>query len=145
MKDPRIRLSKLLNEPIGIYDQDWEWVVSDSDRFRDYLKLYKLKYLTDKERNMLMEMMLQCVNDIRVEFGLIPKFWLEVKDILNSDFHIHKKTIKYWASLNNFSCMLSDSWLISKEMRKVYWKNIANKASQRDAVNCAPAGKRYES
>lgn len=71
MKDPKARISKLLDEPIGELDQDWEWVVSDVGRFREYLRLYNLAYLDNRERNILMEMMLQCVNDVKAEFGFM--------------------------------------------------------------------------
>lgn len=128
MKDPRSRLSKLLNEPVGKYDQDWEWVVSDSTKFRDYLRLYNIGYLTDQERNILMVMMLQCVNDIKVEFGFYPKFWLEVKFLLIRDHRLHRETIEYWSSLGGDS-MQCDSWAISKELRKIYWQYVANKPS----------------
>jgi hypothetical protein len=120
MKDPRERLSKLLSEPIDPYDQDWEWIVSDSARIKDYIILYKRAYLNIYERQLLMEMMLQGINDDKLEFGFMPKAWLRVRALLIKDHSIHKKSIEYWASIGSVypGCY---SWAIAKEMRKVYW------------------------
>ena len=130
VKDPRARISKLLDEPIEELDQDWEWVVSDVCRFREYLRLYSLAYLDDQERSILMEMMLQCVNDVKAEFGFMPKFWLEVKVILIRDFRFLRKTVGYWGGISHFALPIN-SWAISKEMKKVYWHCINRRASLR--------------
>lgn len=131
MKDYRERLAKLLGEPIEPYEQDWEWVVSDSSRVRDYLKFYKLAYLKNHEKRLLMEMMLQAVNDDKLEFGVMPKVWLKIKALLLANFSIHKETIEYWSNVERFVPSYY-SWAISKELRKVYWLKIRTAHKRRN-------------
>ncbi len=131
MNDPRERLSRLLKEPIEPYDQDWEWVVSDCERVWDYIKLYQKPFLNNYERNLLMEMMLQAVNDIKVEHGFMPRFWHRVKFLLKNNFHIHKTTIEYWGNIGREFTPAYYSWSIQKEIRRLYWSQAANKVIYR--------------
>ncbi len=130
MKDPRERLSKLLNEPIDPNDQDWEWIISDSERIWDYIRFYNIGHLSAYERRLLMEMMLQAVNDDKLEFGFMPRFWLKVKALLETNFSVHKQTIEYWANIGEFAPSYY-SWAIAKELRKIYWEKSVKKCMLR--------------
>lgn len=104
--------------------------MSDVRKFRQYLKLYKTAYLDDQERIVVMEMMLQCVNDVKAEFGLMPKYWLEVKAILIRDFSFLRNSIGSWAGISPFA-LSSNSWAISKEMKNIYWRCLKRQTSFR--------------
>ncbi len=116
MRDPRAILAKRLKEPYSPKDQDWEWVASKSDRVWEYIFLYQKPFVSRAEKEILMEMMLQAVNDIKLEFGYLPRFWLKVRALLLNNISIHAKTIQYWSGIHSFVPMCN-SWAIAKQLR----------------------------
>jgi len=79
--------------------QDWEWEVADASRFHEFLDAYGETDLTDAERFSLMEVLVQCVDDV----GNTPKFrayWNALTPILQARLDLHRSTVEYWACLD---------------------------------------------
>lgn len=119
MKNPRKNLARMLKESYSPKDQDWEWGVSKSDRVWDYIFLYQKPSIRRSEKEILMEMMLQAVNDEKLKFGYLPRFWLKVRVLLIQNISIHAQSIKYWSGSIGFVPMCN-SWAIAKQIRILY-------------------------
>jgi hypothetical protein len=81
--------------------QDWEWEVADPARFNEWVTVYRDEPLTDDERFTLMEMLIQCVEDLA---GMRQKWttaeqmleWHEVAELLRDRPRLHASSIAYW-------------------------------------------------
>jgi hypothetical protein len=62
-------LAARLGLTIDPYSQDWEWEVADPTKVNDLLALYRNETLSDDERFSLMEMLIQCVNEMAPSYG----------------------------------------------------------------------------
>ena len=78
--------------------QDWEWEVADSDRFYDFLREFKEGSWSIEERILLMEILLQCAEDMDNQDALILA-WKEIEVSLKSDVVIYRSVIDYWSCL----------------------------------------------
>ncbi|WPP48912.1 hypothetical protein [Catalinimonas niigatensis] len=98
----RQSLAIKLGLPIHDHMQDWEYEVSDPKRIGDYLKLYDQSITSDKERESLMEMTLQSLEDLleedRLEEFAVYEKLTEERLIKFSE--LHYKTLNYWSSGN---------------------------------------------
>lgn len=58
--------------------QDWEWEVADATRFEEFLDVFRTGDLSDDERFSLMEVLVQCAEDVAnaPEFEV---FWQSIK------------------------------------------------------------------
>lgn len=101
--------------------QDWEWEVADSTRFEEFLKVYHANDLDDPERHSLMELLIQCIEDMEVE-SLFDSAWLSVESLLLVRSDIHHFTIEYWACLDENEA--DAIFKVSPNMRKV-WQAIS--------------------
>jgi hypothetical protein len=103
--------------------QDWEWEVAGPEHFQRWLAVYRDAPLTDDERFCLMEMLIQCVED------MVPKDeppevveqrpeWQAVAELLRTRPRLHASTIWYWSDFG-----MADSgvtFLVSVPMRRVW-------------------------
>jgi hypothetical protein len=76
--------------------QDWEWEVADASRFAEFLNLYRAAELSDDERFSLMEMLVQCVEDLE-EHSLGMSAWSQIEPLLLQKLELHHSTVVYWA------------------------------------------------
>lgn len=97
--------------------QDWEWEVADSQRFQEFLTTYRSSQLSDEERYSLMEILVQCVENMGLP-SQATIAWSELEPLLMGAAQLHGATIEYW------SCRAATSpecqFKVSPLMRKVY-------------------------
>jgi hypothetical protein len=78
--------------------QDWEWEVADAQRFEEFLDAYRSANLSDDERFSLMEILVQCVEDLALQ-STYAAGWSAIEPLLLSNARLHRTTIAYWACL----------------------------------------------
>src|SRR4051794_39490289 len=98
----REALAARLGLTIDPYSQDWEWEVAKPERFSQWLQVYYDPTLTDDERFSLMEMLVQCVEELGRLGGSEEKVeglpeWQAVAGLLRANFTLHASTIRYWS------------------------------------------------
>ena len=110
-QDARRSLAAKLGLDYNDQMQDWEYEVSDQYRIDEFIAEYDKSDTTDKERETLMEMILDSSNDL-IQNGNIDEFeriFKEVKGRLKSNPDLHKRTLRYWTA---------DNFLISDRLKK---------------------------
>jgi hypothetical protein len=122
----REALAARLDLTIDPYSQDWEWEVAKPKHFPSWLSLYKEVALTDDERFSLMEMLVQCVNDMNPPYTPPEQVerspeWQAVADLLRLRPRLHASTIAYWS-------VFGEEWpegqfQVSTPMRQV-WADV---------------------
>lgn len=92
-------LAQKLNLPVpGPYEQDWEYIVSDSSRIGEFLSFYETETLTIDEKFTLMIVIISSCDDVlAVGECLQVEIMNRIRHIINSDRNIHKHTLLYWA------------------------------------------------
>lgn len=94
----RQSLARRLGLPYAPAMQDWEWEVADPARFGELLAASTAADLTDGERVSLAEMLIQCVEDMRMSaVGTTPE-WKAVAAVLLTRPDLHAGTVEYWSS-----------------------------------------------
>jgi hypothetical protein len=101
-KAGRETLAKRLGLTIGDYSQDWEWEVAGPEHFEPWVEVYRNAALSDDERFSLMEMLVQCAEDMSPADGpqeLVEDFpaWQVVASLLRERPQLHASTIVYWS------------------------------------------------
>ncbi|MDR7271241.1 hypothetical protein J2X20_003909 [Pelomonas saccharophila] len=89
----RQSLAQRLGLPYADTMQDWEWEVASPDRFEDFLRAYRTADLSDDERVSLMEMLIQCVEDMQAS----PTAWGAIEPLLRAHPDLHGASVLYWA------------------------------------------------
>src|SRR5262245_56316222 len=80
--------------------RDWEWDVADPSRFEKFLDAYSSGGLTDDERFALMEVLIQCVEEMGLPaVGSSPQ-WQAVASRLLAHPELHASSVRYWSCLN---------------------------------------------
>jgi hypothetical protein len=97
--------------------QDWEWEVADSQRFQEFLAAYGSAELTGDERFSLMEILVQCVEDMGMS-GHADAAWVELKPLLTSAPRLHGATIEYWSCWKGATP--ESQFNVAPQMRKLY-------------------------
>jgi hypothetical protein len=119
----RQALAARLGRSIDPFSQDWEWEVAEEKHFPSYLALYKDATLTDDERFSLMEIMLQCVNEI-FPAGSLPEDieqrpeWQAVAALLRARPDLHASTVAYWSVFGGE--WPDGQFVISTPMRRIW-------------------------
>ena len=99
----RKNLANRLNLEYNEIMQDWEYEISDCTRIYEFIKEYENQQTTDKERQSLMEIMIDCLNDL-LQDNNETEFEIHIKNIrekLNENSHLHIGTMNYWCE-NDF-------------------------------------------
>ena len=83
--------------------QDWEWEVADASRFQEFLGVYRHADLNEAERGSLMEVLVQCVEDLLAADShqareSLPE-WQVVAALLREHASLHAATVDYWSCL----------------------------------------------
>jgi hypothetical protein len=106
------------------FSQDWEWVVADPSRFGEFLDAYTSGILDEDERFALMEMLIQCVEDMDLPaVGSSPQ-WHSIATLLREHAGLHASSVRYWSCLDVSD--LEDCFRVSGPMR-VVWNVIAER------------------
>src|SRR5262245_12464236 len=99
----RDALAARLGLTVDPFSQDWEWEVADPEHFVQWLAVYQREPLTDAERFSLMEMLVQCVEDIARDDGSQQvealAEWPVVAALLLANPRLHASTVAYWSVL----------------------------------------------
>lgn len=105
ISDPESRrnLAKRMNLEYDETMQDWEYEISDYTRISEFIEEYENPRTTDKERQSLMEIIIDCLNDLlqnkhETEF---ENYIHSVQKLLDTNSHLHTATIHYWCE-NDF-------------------------------------------
>ena len=93
----RLSIAKRLKLDIDETMQDWEYEISDSKRLAEFITEYDKPDLTCKEKESLMEIILNSANELLIsnnqpEFN---KYISEIKFRLSSNKELHRETINY--------------------------------------------------
>lgn len=102
-QDARKSLANKLNLEYAEDMQDWEYEVSDYHRLSDFIEEYDKAVTSVKEREALMEIILDSLNDL-LETGnseMFQFYFPKIEKRLIHNFNIHSATLKYWR-INNF-------------------------------------------
>lgn len=96
--DTRTSLADKLNLKYDDDMQDWEYEVADMNRLVDFDKQYLLSDTSDKEKESLMEIMLDSLNDSLElnDLKIFNDFAPRILKYLKENKQIHEGTINYW-------------------------------------------------
>jgi hypothetical protein len=119
----REALAARLGLPIDRISQDWEWEVADPAHFDEWLAVYRSEPLSDDERFSLMEMLIQCIDDMVPTDGPTQEVeklsqWQAVAAVLRERPRLHASTIAYWSSFGNDDA--EQQFSLSVPMRRVW-------------------------
>ncbi|MCB4363034.1 hypothetical protein KIH07_04770 [Hydrogenophaga taeniospiralis] len=112
----RLSLASRFGLPYSDDMQDWEWQVADSQRFQEFLLAYRSAKLTDDERFSLMEILVQCVEDLGLS-SHAGAVWADLEPLLVKDLPLHRTTIEYWSCRGEVDP--ESKFNVSPQMRKV--------------------------
>jgi len=98
--------------------QDWEWEVADASRFGEFLDAYSSGPLNEDERFSLMEMLIQCVEDMDLPSIETTPQWRAVAALLTADPRLHSSSVRYWSCLGDRD--LEDCFSVSGPMRAIW-------------------------
>jgi hypothetical protein len=82
------------------FDQDWEYIVSDSSRLDEFLYAYENTELTQEEKFALMIVIISSYEDALVECSAKEDSAEALRHYLIRDVNIHRRTIDYWALID---------------------------------------------
>jgi hypothetical protein len=124
-KTGREALAARLGLTVDPYSQDWEWEVAAPDFFQAWLTVYRDAPLTDDERFSLMEMLVQCVEDMCSANALAEKLpeWQAVAALLRMNPRLHASTICYWSILGHDNP--DEQFRVTVPMRQI-WADVQN-------------------
>ena len=96
--DARKSLADKLNLKYHDDMQDWEYEVADMNRLVDFEKQYLLSDTNDKEKESLMEIMLDSLNDSLElnDIKIFNDFAPRILKYLEENNQTHEGTINYW-------------------------------------------------
>jgi hypothetical protein len=96
--------------------QDWEWEVADAARFDEFLAGYRPSELTEYELFSLMEVLVQCAEDMPNEQGFLNA-WRAIEPLLRGNIGTHRATIEYWSCLGEHE--LAACFRVTPSMRRL--------------------------
>jgi hypothetical protein len=134
-KAGREALAARLGLTIDPYSQDWEWEVARAEHFPAWLAIYKEATLTDDERFSLMEMLVQCVDEMCPAYTPPEQVeqrpeWRAVAALLRARPHLHASTIAYWSVFGGE--WPDGQFVVSTPMRRV-WVGVQKALAEPDA------------
>ena len=103
---------------------DWELIVSDSGRIKDFLKVYQNELNNDDDKFTLMGLIVSSFDDAGPDYDEETfKYWDICKIILENECYLHYSIIEYWSFLES---ELDEAFPISPLIRKVWEKVKVN-------------------
>jgi hypothetical protein len=100
--------------------QDWPWEVADPERLDEFLAAYEGDELSDDERFVLMEMILQAFEDVGRSTGFDPR-WLRTLEAIDRNIDLHAHSVWYWSMLETEDP--EDQWLVTPFLRRILSKH----------------------
>ncbi|WP_165251338.1 hypothetical protein [Paludisphaera soli] len=113
----RASLARRFSLPDDLWMQDWPWEVADPSRFGEFLDAYRSGSLDEDERFTLMEMLIQCVEDMESPSIATSPEWRAVAALLTADPRLHASSVRYWSCLDDD---LEDAFAVSGPMRTLW-------------------------
>lgn len=119
-------LCKDLKLPNGdSYTQDWVYELPEEYRTEEWLDKYIVAYsnsnYSEQEKNLLMSLMLDIINDFLIEKSERQSVLIDkVLKLLLANYQQHRQLIEYW-SLDNEP--LEDCFELTPKIRKITKKN----------------------
>jgi hypothetical protein len=116
-------LAARLGLPYGPDMQDWEYEIADPAYFQEWLVVYREAALSDDERYSLMEMLVQCVEDLARQCATpeqveqLPE-WRAIDNLLRARMALHAHTVAYWAAFDSED--LEQAWAVAGPMRRIW-------------------------
>lgn len=93
----RESLARRFGLPFSPDMQDWEWDVADAQRIQEFTAAYRdCPDLTNAERFSLMEMMVQCLDDLQDD-PQAERSWDSIAPLLLANWELHAGTVAYWS------------------------------------------------
>ena len=112
-------LAKRFNLPNSQTMQNWEYEVADSNRINEFLKAYIEESLTEDEKFVLMEILIQSFDDS--DRNLAQDIdWQCLLYLLEKNIELHATTICYWACGNTAYDLC---WTVTPYLRKIKLRN----------------------
>ncbi|AXT61418.1 hypothetical protein D1816_14020 [Aquimarina sp. AD10] len=116
---------KKLSNRLGLYweesIQDWEFIVADSERLSDFLKIYQTELDNDNDKFTLMSLIVSSFDDGFSEEDIeIKELWEVCRIILEKECFLHFSIIKYWSLLEEKDA--KNIFSITPYIRKVWDK-----------------------
>ena len=80
--------------------QDWEYEVADQYRIEEFIAEYDKGATTDKEKESLMELILDSSNNLLLNGNMdeFERIFPEIQSRLKSNPNLHKGTLRYWTT-----------------------------------------------
>jgi hypothetical protein len=100
--------------------QDWEVEVATARRFNEFVDLYRSSALSEDEKFSLMEILVQCVEELHEDArdqSIAALAWGTLRQLLLQRPDLHMSTIKYWACESEAD--RSAQFAISQHMREL--------------------------
>jgi hypothetical protein len=114
----RMLLARRFDLPYDPFSQDWEWEVADPSRFGEFLDAYGSRDLHEDELFALMEMLIQCIEDIDLPTVESSPQWDSVASLLLTHAGLHASSVRYCSCLDDRD--LEDCFRVSGPMRAVW-------------------------
>ncbi len=99
------------------YEQDWEYVVANTERIDEFIDFYKNNSLSNEEKFALMIIIISSYNDLLEKERNIRTQWDRINYYLLEDYDIHLNTILYWSLPETGD--IEDCFAITPYMRKL--------------------------
>ena len=101
--------------PNGDWMQDWEYTVSDANRIDEFLDSYKNDGLSDDERFVLMEVIIDSF--MMLKETVFSPLWPQTQQLIEHNIELHFYTVCYWACLDHEENELEWIWECAPQMR----------------------------
>jgi hypothetical protein len=112
----------------------WAWEVADPSRFGEFLSAYVADPLDEDERFALMEILIQCVEDMDLPSIESSPQWHSVADLLRDHAELHASSVRYWSCLEVHD--VDDCFRVTGPMRAV-WEVVREAGTKsRDPTSC---------
>jgi hypothetical protein len=96
--------------------QDWEWQVADEHRIGEFVDAYTCGELSENERFILMETILQSSENTRLPMDEQER-WSEIVQLLTQNAKLHAYSIYYWSCVGNETD--DEVWRVSPYLRRI--------------------------
>ena len=110
-------LATLFHYEIDKNDQDWTYIVAESERIDEYIQAYDTTVTNEDTKFSLVEMIIQALTD-QASNEIMKEKWKTVRELLDKDFELNKYTIYYWCCWDNDD--INDCWEVAPLMRE-FW------------------------
>jgi hypothetical protein len=112
----------------------WAWEVADPSRFDEFLTAYVADPLDEDERFALMEILIQCIEDMDLPSVESSPQWNSVAGLLRAHAGLHASSVRYWSCLGDHD--LEDCFRVTGPMRAVWEVIDGTDAGSRDPTSC---------